>query len=290
MDFIKTKTEDGISYTGLLSKSAKNSENIIIHIHGMSGDTYFNSFYPFMHAYYPENGWSFLAVEHRGTHSVSQFDKNGEVVNIGNTFEIFEESALDIKAWVNKAKELGYTKIWLQAHSLGPSKVAYYINTNDHKDVQGLIFLSPSDMIGLSYENEDTTKVHLDALEEAKQLIKDGKPRQLLSKEIDGNILSAQTYENFFGENAKDAIFNFKKPELGFEVVNSIDIPVIAFTGTKDDGIASVINPYKAMDMLNQELKNCPKNKNIVFEGANHDFQGFGQKIVEEVINFIQNC
>lgn len=52
MNLIKTKTEDGIEFTGMLFE-AKNSKKLILHIHGMNGDIYSNSFYPAMHNYYP---------------------------------------------------------------------------------------------------------------------------------------------------------------------------------------------------------------------------------------------
>jgi len=51
------------------------------------------------------------------------------------------------------------------------------------------------------------------------------------------------------------------KTKLGWEKVNSINLPLIAFTGTKD--------------------------KSIVYEGATHDFTGFGDQIVRDVLEFI---
>jgi len=288
MEIIKGKSTDGITYTGLLSR-ATNQENLIIHIHGMSGDIYINSFYPFMHDYYPKNGWSFLVVEHRGTHSVTQFDKNGGNANLGNTYELFEDCVFDIQGWIDTAKAMGFKNIWLQAHSLGPSKVAYYISQTNTTDVKGLILLSPSDMVGLVNYPEEIER-HTKLLAEAKELISMGKPEELVSDQLWGDtILSAKTYISFFGENAKDAIFNFLRPEDGFEVVNKIHLPLIAFTGTEDDGIVPCMDPYKAMELLKSELKNSPKVKTLVFEGADHDFAGFGQQIVEEVIMFIQN-
>ncbi len=288
MEIVKGKSSDGITYTGLLSR-ANNNQNLILHIHGMSGDIYTNSFYPYMHDYYPKNGNSFLAVEHRGTHSVTEFDKNGLYLNIGNTYEIFEDCVYDIQGWIDTAKGMGFKNIWLQAHSLGPSKIAYYINQVKTTDIKGLIFLSPSDMVGLVNYPEELER-HTMLLQEAKDLVNAGKPDQVLSDKLWGeNLLSAKSYLSFFGDNAKDAIFNFLMPELGFEVVNKIKLPIIAITGTKDDGIVPCMDPFKAMELLKKELKSSPKVNTVVFDGADHDFAGFGQQIVEEVIAFIQN-
>ncbi len=289
MDIIETTTNDGLIYKGILTTPEKSTDKIILHIHGMSGDIYTNSFYPFMYQQYPESGISFLAVEHRGTHSITQFNTvDGKVKNIGNAYEIFEDSSLDIDAWVNKVIKLGYKDIWLQAHSLGPSKVAYYVNNHKYEQIKGLVWLSPSDMIGLVQDLEGI-KDHKLLLPEAEMLVSKGKGNEILSRVLWGSIkFSAATYLNFFGNNAKTAIFNYDNTELGWDIVNNIDLPVIAFTGTKDDGIVPVLDAYKAMEKLQKELIKSPRKKLVVFDGAQHDFEGFGQNIVNEVINFIK--
>lgn len=286
MQYITTKTEDGIEFTGMLFE-AVNSNKLILHIHGMSGDMYTNSYYPAMHSYYPQNGWSFLVVEHRGTHSITQFNTDNGIRNIGNSYEIFEDSIYDIKAWIATAQELGYEEIWLQSHSLGPSKVTYYMNVVQDNPVNGLIWLSPSDMIGLVNDPEGK-KDHEICIKEAHELVNSNKGNQLLSHDLwDSMRLSANTYINFFGEQANTAIFNYGNESLGWERVENIKVPVIAFTGTKDDGIVPVMDAHKAMTLLESKLINSPRKKTVVYENADHDFEGFGDKIVNEVINFI---
>lgn len=287
MEIVKTKTSDGLELFGLLSE-AKAKDTIIIHTHGMAGNLYLNSFYTKMHQGYPQNGISFLATQNRGSETISQFNSDKGVINIGNAYETFEECVLDIQGWVDYAFELGYKKIWLQGHSLGPSKLAYYLSTKSPVNIQGVILLSPSDMIGLVSDPEGL-KDHARLLPEAEKLGSEGKDKQLLSNYLWGDyILSARTYLNFFGKEAKTAIFNYFNSDLGWEVVNSIKVPVLAITGTKDDGIKPVMDPKKAMGKLESELKNSPKIKTIVLEGAEHSFKGFESEIVDEVIKFIK--
>lgn len=287
MKIVTTKSTDGIYYRGILSE-ADNPKGIIIHIHGMSGSPIQETYYETMYEEYPKAGWSFLASDHRGTGSITQFDsEKGETLNIGNAFEIFEDCIHDIQGFINFAKESGYKRIWLQAHSLGPSKTAYYMNQIKSTDVEGLIWISPSDMVGLVHDPIGI-KDHEKLLPEAKKLVEENKPKQLLSNYLwEGVMLSSQSYLSFFGENAKDAIFNYHNPELGFEVVNSINVPVLALTGTKDDGISPVIDPHMAMQMLEKELKNSQSMKTIVYENAEHSFIGFEKEIVKDVLSFI---
>lgn len=287
MEIIKTTTSDGLNFTGLYSKPKNKSNTIIIHIHGMSGDIYTDSWYQQMHTYYPKNGIAFLAGETRGTHSITQFvsTKTDDLVNIGNAFEVFEDCVYDIEAWVNKAKSLGYKNIWLQGHSLGTSKITYYLTYKLAKNIAGLILLSPSDMVGCFIGS--VNKQH-PVLKKAKELYKNKKSDQLLTDLLlENTLVSAKTILNFFDKNTNLAIFNFANQQLGFSVVNKIKVPVLAITGTKDDGIVSVIDPYKAMQILTDKLINCPRKKTIVYKNAYHPFEGFEQNIVKDVVRFV---
>jgi len=287
MQIVETKTSEGIKYKGLLSASKENSDRIIIHIHGMGGNIIYNDFYALMHKKYSENGTSFLVGEHRGSEIIKGFERGDESVLLGNAFERFEDCVEDIQAWVNFALGKGYKKIWLQAHSLGPSKVAYYLSQKNHENIEGVIWLSPSDIIGLVRYPEMINE-HKKLMKEAKELIKRGKGNELLSDKLWGEyLLSAKTYVNFFENTANTAIFNYGDKSLGWKVVNDINLPALAITGTQDDGIKPVIDPKEAMVLLQSELKNSPKVKTVVYEGAEHSFNGFEEKIVNDVLDFI---
>lgn len=288
MEIITTTTQDGLILHGLLAKPSAQAKGLILHIHGMAGDFYVNSYYPHMYAEYPAQGWAFLAVEQRGTGVITDFlTQDGNIRSIGNAQERFEECVYDIDAWVTKAQDLGYKNIWLQAHSLGPSKVAYYMDKTHDSRVGGLVFISPTDMIGLVHDPVGI-KDHQLLLSEAESLVAEGKSDQLLSRPFWGTQkLTAGTYLNFFGNGAKTAIFNFNDLGLGWEVVNRLDRPVLAITGTKDEGIVTVKDAYAAMQQLESELKHCPRVKTVVYEEADHDFTGFDKQIVRDVIEFI---
>lgn len=116
MELINIKTKDELQLYGHITQTQV-KDSIIIHIHGMSGDFYTNSYYPFMHEHYAKNNIAFLAGENRGVHSIKLTTKGEEFINIGNAFERFEECIYDIQAWVDYAENLGYKKIYLQGHS-----------------------------------------------------------------------------------------------------------------------------------------------------------------------------
>ena len=219
---------------------------------------------------------------------MTQFGTTEDKIRLaGSAYEKFEECVFDIAAWIDVVKKLGYTEVWLQGHSLGCSKVAYYVSQKTRGEVAGAILLSPSDMIGLVYDPVGYAD-HEVLFAEATELVKAGRGEQLLSKLLWGEqLLSAATYINLFSDDSTDAIFNFGKPELGFAVVNAITSPVLAFTGTQDDGIVPVADPYAAMQTLEHELVQSPRVRTVVYDGAKHDFAGFGDQIVAEVLNFV---
>lgn len=199
------------------------------------------------------------------------------------------KSVYDIEAWVKKAQELGYTTIWLQGHSLGCSKIVYYLDQKDSRDIDGIILLSPADMIGLVHDPVGQ-KDHDVLYPEAKELVRTGKGEQLLSHLLWESIkLSATTYLNMFDDNSNSKIFCYADPKFKWQAVNKISVPVIAFTGTQDDGIVPVIDAYEAMRKLEEKLRTAPNKKTVVYEGGDHDFSGLGEKIVKKVISFIQN-
>lgn len=289
MRIIRTKTKDGIHYEGILTGEEGSSDSLILHIHGMAGSPTLNQYYSEMYREYPANGLHFMAVTHRGTGVMTEFITDEGATVLGNAYEKFEDCVYDIDSWISKAVELGYKKIWLQSHSLGPSKVAYYMSQTNDPRVEGLIFISPSDMIGLIHADGEDENYKV-MIEEANQLVAEGKGKQILSQDIWGlEKLSAETYINFFGEGSNTGVFNYKGDASDWKVVNSIKIPVLAITGTKDSGVVPIIDPYEAMKKLESELSRSPHVKTVVYDGADHSFDQFGDRIVGDVLDFIKN-
>jgi hypothetical protein len=143
-------------------------------------------------------------------------------------------------------------------------------------------------MLGLVRYTEES-KDHAICLKQAKEFVKNGEGQRLLGHQLWGcYMLSADTYLNFFDDGANTGIFNYRG-DLGWKIVNKINIPVIAFSGTKDDGIEPVIDPYEGMKILENELVNSPRKETHVYEDGVHDFTGFGEDITKKVLDFIQN-
>jgi len=289
MRIVKTKTESKIHLTGLLSEpKSKSKDSIIVHVHGMAGDPYTNAWYPHFHELFPENDVAFLAGNQRGTGSITMFyQEPDKYPNYGDTFEIFEDCVDDIEVWVQFAKGLGYKNIHLQAHSLGPSKAVYYLNREKHDFIKNLILISPADMLGLTMHNK---KLYEKMLSEARELNKKGRGDQLLSVLLDGEYyLSAKMYMNFFTESSNCNVFCYTDRKHDWSMVNNINNPVLVIGGTKDLSAETISSSKKALSILKKQLKNSPKVVTKLYDGAEHSFEGFEERIVKDVVAFIKS-
>jgi len=286
MEFVNTCIKDNLILKGMFYEPKKQNNVAVLHIHGMSGNCWENEFIEKMSEDYPNSGIGFLTVETRGSEILRWFYKKDNTTQlIGNAHEIFEDCIKDIEAWVSFLKTKGYKEIYLQGHSLGCAKIAYFKSLSGEKAVKGLIFIAPSDMIGLVIEPSNIEK-HKRLLKEAGELAKKGKENSILSEMVfDFAFLSAKTYLNFFQENSKTAIFNYYKPSLGFEIIKKINVPILAILGTKDDAVIG--NPKESLDLLKKNAVNCPKFVNCIIEGAEHDYSGFEGDVTKSVIQFI---
>jgi dienelactone hydrolase len=128
-------------------------------------------------------------------------------------------------------------------------------------------------------------------LVEAKKLIQTKNQNALLNDLYGGwATLSAKTFVNLFDEDSNCHIFYYPTMnDVENCVLESIKIPVLAFTGTEDYGVITSSNPHIAMEKLEKSLNNSPRARTKIFEGADHDFKGFDEQIVTEVLYFINS-
>ena len=126
-----------------------------------------------------------------------------ETARVGSWWEIFEESALDVAAWMGFARSLGYARLVLAGHSFGALRAVYYISETKSHGVDGLALISPS--FGLRH-------LELKVAETAEAMVKQGRGEELLpagswARGFGTDTVSAQTYASwwrvaptFFGE------------------------------------------------------------------------------------------
>lgn len=282
---VKVKTKDGYSLHGMLFEPKTKNKFIIIHIHGSAGNFYFNDFYPHLAELANHLNVAYLTTNNRGS----------EVYNIetgtkytGAAIEIFEECLLDIDAWIEFAVSKGYKYIILEGHSFGTNKIQYYALNGMYKSkIKALILLGFTDSYGGQLEYlKEVNKRNENILEEAEELVKKGKPYQLISDlKINWGELpqSAQAYINFMSDDS--ALSNVLPLGQNKEFTNfkKIKTPILGVVGDTDE--CTVIPPKDAVEMLNRENE---KAQCYMIKNCSHSYQGKEKEIVKIVRRFLE--
>lgn len=287
----KIKTSDGLVLHGVLYEPDNQTGEILVHVHGMGGNFYENRFLDSIAKTLTDNGVAFCPFNNRGNGHITDFvreiDDKKDFVTYGSSRERFEDCIYDIQSHIDFVKGEGYESIHLSGHSLGSPKVAYYSAQTD-EDLKSVIFLSPSDMLGL-VRGDDNSGFgdYINEAPLAEKMIKEGKEDELLPKYVWGEYpVSAGTYMNLFGDGAKTAIFNFHNKDLGFEVLKNIKFPTLAIMGGEDDVLVRPID--EIMQTIKDEMCNSPKVITKIIDGANHGYHDHEMEVSTALVDWIQ--
>ena len=125
---IKFNTTDGIILDGYLNKCQKNTNSILIQIHGMTSNCFKNRDNIISNKV-AELNIDTLCFNNRGSEIIKYCQKeNGEKILQGTAYEYAEECFYDIVGAIKFVVNLGYQNVYLQGHSLGSTKIVYAYN------------------------------------------------------------------------------------------------------------------------------------------------------------------
>ncbi len=286
--FHRILTEDNLELAGLLYQPDSVSEKILVHVHGMAGNFYENKFLDFIAQTLTSKGVAFFAFNNRGCELIKDLykieNRKRNITRVGNAYEIFEDSAIDIKAAIDFVSSKGFSKIHLSGHSLGAPKVAYYVAEGGDKRLASVLFLSPSDMVGLTSSDKNYKR----DLFAAQQMVDEGKGEELLPFPVlwDQVPLSAKTYISLGSKDSKVAIFNFHDPKDTLPVLSKITIPTIAIMGRKDDAL--VISIEETMERIKKAMSASLKVETNMLGDADHGYNNHEQQLADAINIWIQ--
>lgn len=251
---VYVKTTDGYTLHGLLSEGV-NKDTIIIHMHGSAGNFYVSTFFPELRTLADAGICSFLSTNSRGT---GVYDVEVGTKYRGSAIEIFEECVLDIDAWIEYALERKYTNIILEGHSFGTNKIQYYALQGKYRDkIKALILLGFTDSYGTQLKYlARINKENSAYLQEANNLLQQGKPLQLLSDPYAncGELpQTAQSYASLMSDNSE--LSNVLPFRNGTTLPNysKINIPMLGVIGDRNE--YTVIPISDAIALMKKENK-----------------------------------
>lgn len=291
MSFVYTRTADDLRLMGVHYEPEK-KDVAILSIHGMSGNIIENKFQHVIGETVANDGVGFIASHNRGHNHIadiptSKLQERGgyKYKRYGVVYEIFEDCLIDIDAWIEETKKLGYKKIILMGHSLGCNKVIYYMSQRKPKDVIGVILASPPDMIGQVKPEYQPDREEM--LAEAKDYVANGEPRKLLTRMLwDYYNLSAQTFLSLFtpGNNA-DNLPVMQNPEV-WPQLSSIKQPILAFMGEYDD--IAIRRLEDDLLLIKNKATGATSFTEAMIPKASHTYDGQEEAVAEVITEWAQ--
>ena len=274
---VRINSIDGIELPGIIYTPDVNTNKIVIHIHGLSGNFYENRFLDNLAQVYTDKGYSFLTFNNRGKDYITELLKGDEYIILGSCYELFEDSILDISGVINWVKANGYTEITLEGHSYGCNKVIYYYNKNQ-ENIDKIILLAPCDIIA-EIENY-TGEIYKTSIEESKKLVKSEKGNELIDFPVFANgKISAKTFYTDYVYNSSCDIFRYREKNTKSEILNKIDIPILIIFGDEDECVLTE-EKETVVNYLKSNIKNC---KLEIIKSANHSYES-KEKELEKVV------
>jgi pimeloyl-ACP methyl ester carboxylesterase len=277
-EFVRVLTEDGLELQGLfVTPPSGAAEKTLIHTHGLDGNFYENRFIDHVAAACTASGFNFITFNNRGHDYISDFivqDPGSGATSyrqVGGVYETFEESMLDIAAWVDFARSRGGTRLVLQGHSHGALKAVYYFTRGDLQGVGGLVLLSPSDDFGL--QRNSLGERFDSVLARARDLVEQGRGRDLMPPDDFHYPISAGSYFDIYRPGSPLALFNLSGTDRrDFPELARIEVPVLMIVGSVEEAFLG--EPDMFLRAAREALSGAAGFEGTVIEGAPHNYLG----------------
>lgn len=283
--------EDGTKMQALHYKAKEDSKTIVIHVHGMAGNFYENSFIEEIAAECNKMGNDYLVFNNRGHDYIADCErvKDGgvEFFSGGGAYEKFDECIYDIKGVVQWAVSEGYEEIYLEGHSSGANKIIYsFEKLSEVSDfngrIKGIMLISPCDDIGIFYSEIDEEKRNF-SYQLAKKHIQDGEKDELMPQgTFFDYLLSAETFLDSFTEGSSLDMFPYRKGNLKDTKLCKVNVPMLILFGNNGDFVLQDIQDIKRM------YKNIVENFEIrEIDQADHSYKGQEKVLASTIVEWI---
>ncbi len=290
IDFIAT---DGINLSGILYEGKEKTNKVILAVHGMTSNC-FKKRDDIIAKKANENNIDYFCFNNRGSEIVKYISRDinekTEKMLGGEAYEDVLEGYEDIVGAILKLKELGYTEIYLQGHSLGCTKIVYTYNElleEDEKDIldsiKGVILLSLVDIpMALKVYLGDKFEDYLKLAEEKEEA---GLKNELMPKDAFIHLISVKTFLRYAKYN-KDIDFAGYGRDDKLEKLNNIKVPLFMRWGNDNEMILQ--KAEELVTIVSNIIDNPNKNIDYV-DGANHGYHEKEEIIAKDIIKFIKD-
>ncbi len=258
VELVRTKTSDGVRLDGSLAQpsgppaTASGIQGVIL-LHGVGGSFYSGTLFDRLAECLLASGLAVLRVNTRGHGAFNMLATDGGAMRGGAAFETVDQCRHDIHAWTGLLRERGLQHIGLLGHSLGAIKALYAAAHDPPLAVDCLVAASPPRLSYTAFQHGPRSSDFTESLATAKQLVKQGRPEQLITVKFPFPLLiSAASYVDKYG----DERYNFVKfvdrvgpPTLFTYGAKELEEGGVAFAGLPE-AIRQATSPAAAVDII----------------------------------------
>ncbi len=283
--------EDNVELFGLLQRPDSNLETdeVVISVHGMQSNC-FKKREDILGHTINEAGMAYFAFNNRGTEIACYTKKTdgSKTLNGGCAFEDVLESYYDIKGAIDKMIELGYTKIHIQGHSLGCTKIVYSYNKLKEEsyekldNIKSVILLSLVDLVDLQKYDLGIEKYNK-LLELAIEKEKNNEEMELLPRDSFDHPISVKSYLRYYRDNKDIDFARFADKEYDFKEINSIQVPLFLRWGETD---LVIQNLDELIEFLKSKINNDKLDISYI-KDTDHGYTNKEEVLGKEIVKFI---
>lgn len=209
-----------------------------------------------------------------------------ETILQGTAYEDVEECSCDIIGAIKFAVELGYTKIHLEGHSLGSTKIVYTYNqmlkenSKYLKHIKSIILLSLIDIPDMlnTYTAKEFIKLANDKENE-------NKTEELMPIDASIHLFSVKTFLRYIKYNNNIDFAQYNNENYNFEYLNNIKIPLFMRWGNDKELIKQ--DAKNMVSTLKNKIHNEYLDINYI-NGADHSYKGTENILADEIYEFIK--
>ena len=282
--------EDKVELVGLLHKPDVETKEVVISIHGMQSNC-FKRREGMLSKTINNSGLAYFAFNNRGTEIACYTKKvdGSKDLNGGSAYEDVLDSYYDIKGAIDKMVSLGYTKIHLQGHSLGCTKIVYTYNRlkkENYKNIgliKSIILLSLVDIPDLQKYDLGEEKYNK-MLDLAIKKEKNGEELVLMPYDSFDHPISVKTYLRYYRDNKEIDFTRYWDKNYEYPQINNIKIPLFLRWGENDLVIQD-------LNELIEELKLKIQNEKLdigYIKNTDHGYTKKEEELGNNIVNFIK--
>lgn len=282
---------DNLNLIGLLHTPKKKTDTVVISIHGITSNC-LKRRDDILAQKCTELGIAYFGFNNRGHEIISSYGRieDNTMKLYGSGGESIYDSYYDIKGAMLEMQKRGYSKIILQGHSMGCTKIVYtyneFLNNNETTmldAITGVILLSMVDIPTALKQvlGKDYKKI----ISYFEMLKKRGKGDRLVVLDDGTPPVRPNSILEYAENNKKIDFAKFGDNRTTFKELNNITVPLFMRWGNVNELIFQGAD--ELVQKLNEKIKN--ENKDISYiAGANHNYTGKEEELGEQIVNFIK--